>query len=244
MPQIIPLPIRSFAVVKHNKNRLAERAVESLTDPADRRWVQQIRQLRVEEPTDAKIIASLMIEHGVNVGHSNLWEAQFDGRNLYKAFRNKKFILEVSESHKDERGNLHNDSGPALVSGGIEFYFLHGLYIDEIDIPWIKTPAEELDPQLILQIRNVDLRREMIRKKGIEQVLDGLFHRVLDTEGNYTLVQVLLGDRVDSACNYLKMLNPSIGVWHMEGVPNNLRTVRDALLWRNNGWFVHAEDIT
>jgi hypothetical protein len=67
---------------------------------------------------------------------------------------------------------------------------------------------------------------------------------VLDTQGNYSLLAVMLGNDVRSACNFLKMLNPSIGVWHMEGVPNNIRTVRDALLWRNNGWFEHAEAIT
>jgi hypothetical protein len=242
MPQIIQLPIRSFAVVKHSKTR-AESTMNQLLDTADLRWAQQIRGLQVEPP-EAKDIASLMIEYGVSVNWSNLWEAQFDGVNIYKMFRNKKFLLQVEKSTRDERGNLHNDTGPALVSGKDEFYFLHGLQLASDGIKWLTTPPEQLDPQEILAIRNADLRREMIRKKGIEQVLDGLFHRIIDTQGNYSLLQVMLGDNVTSACNYLKMLNPSIGCWHMEGVPNNIRTVKDALLWRNNGWFVHAEDIT
>ena len=242
MPQIIHLPIRSFAVVKRSKTRDFEPTAD--IDAADRRWVDQIRNLQVPDP-EAKDIASLIIEYGVNVSYSNLWESNFDGRNLYKMFRNKKFILQVDKGTRDERGNLHNDNSPAFESGEDKFYFLHGLYIvGEDEIKMFKTPPEKLDPQEILAIRNADLRREMIRKKGIEQVLDGLFHRVIDTFENYSLIQVILGTDTRNACNYLKMLNPSIGVWHMEGVPNNLRTVRDALLWRNNGWFVQAEDIT
>jgi hypothetical protein len=31
---------------------------------------------------------------------------------------------------------------------------------------------------------------------------------------------------------YLKMLNPSIGVWHLEGVDNACRTVQHAINWR------------
>ncbi len=32
---------------------------------------------------------------------------------------------------------------------------------------------------------------------------------------------------------YLKMLNPSIGVWHVEGVAPAVRTVQEALNFRN-----------
>jgi len=32
---------------------------------------------------------------------------------------------------------------------------------------------------------------------------------------------------------YLKMLNPSIGVWHMECVDKTCKTVKDAIRWRN-----------
>ncbi len=32
---------------------------------------------------------------------------------------------------------------------------------------------------------------------------------------------------------YLKMLNPSIGVWHMECVDRSCKTVKDAIKWRN-----------
>jgi hypothetical protein len=243
MPHIIKLPIRSFSVIKHTRTR-GDRAMEDLNSRNDLRWVNQIRSLNVGEPKTPAEMATLMIEYGANLSFSNMWEAMFDGENLFKQHRNKKFILQVDLALQDNIGNLHSDSGAAFISGEEEFFFLHGLNLGSENAKWVTTPAEKLDPQEILAIPNVDLRREMIRKKGIEQLLDGLFSRILDTQGNYTLYSVLLGRDTASACNFLKMLNPSIGVWHMEGVPNNIRTVRDALLWRNNGWFEHAEDIT
>lgn len=244
MAQIIPLQIRAFAKVKHARSRGSDATMDSLLDSVDLRWINQIRSLRIEEPTDPKVIAELIIELGANLSYSNIWECFYDGTHLCKLYRNKKVVCQFDLVKQDNLGNLHCDDGAAVVSGEDKFYFLHGLELRGQDTKWLTYPAEQLDPQEILAIRNVDLRREMIRKKGTEQLLDGLFHRVLDTQGNYSLLAVMLGNDTHSACNFLKMLNPSIGVWHMEGVPNNIRTVRDALLWRNNGWFEHAEKIT
>ncbi len=243
MPHIIKLPLRLFAVIKHTQGR-GDQVLENFSSETELRWVNQIRSLRVPKPTDPKDLATLMIEYGATLGYSNIWEAKFDGENLFKQFRNKKFVLQIDDLHRDNLGNLHHDSKPAFVSGEDKFYYLHGLELNGVDIGFLTTPPEQLNPQEILAIRNVDLRREMIRKKGIEQLLDGLYHRVVDVQGDYSLLSVMLGTDQSSACNFLKMLNPSIGVWHMEGVPNNIRTVRDALLWRNNGWFEHAEAIT
>lgn len=220
------------------------RALDSMNAPQELRWVNQLRDLRVSIPADPKTMAKLMIEYGATLSHANMWETGFDGDCLFKIDRKKKFVCQLDEVHKDNMGNLHHDSEPAVVSGEDKFYFLHGMYLDNSLKHWLIRTAEELDAQEVLAIPNVDLRREMIRKKGIEQLLDSLFSRTLDTQGDYSLHAVMLGRDINSACNFLKMLNPSIGVWHMEGVPNNIRTVREALLWRNNGWFEHAEKIT
>ena len=142
----------------------------------------------------------------------------------------------------DERGNLHNNNDAAFVSGKHKFYYLHGVPFD--DPAWITTPVEQIDSGRILEIMNVDQRAQMMRRKGVEQFLGELFHRVLDKRGNYELLQIVLGQSVREFGTYLKMLNPSIGIWHMEGVPNEIRTVDDALKWRNNNWFVDADKIT
>jgi hypothetical protein len=43
---------------------------------------------------------------------------------------------------------------------------------------------------------------------------------------------------------YLKMRNPSIGVYHMEAVKKSCRTVHEALVFRNGGEFEHIAPLT
>lgn len=239
----ILLNLRPFSLVKVPRRQEPHWLVSN----SEPRWATQLRNMQLRSTQDKKQLAAtaayLSVEHGAEFDCSpNMWNAHFlEPTYLCKKQKHRMFRLDC-EFQLDHRGNLHNDTNFALKSGDEQFYFLHGLQID--DPKWILTPAEELKPSDILAIPNADLRREMIRKKGIEQMLDGMFHRRLDQQGNYTLYQVLLGDDISSACNFLKMLNPSIGVWHMEGVPNEIRTVSDALRWRNQNWFEHAEDIT
>jgi len=53
----------------------------------------------------------------------------------------------------------------------------------------------------------------------------------LDTQGDYELLSVNVG--LPELAMGLKMKNPSIGVYHIEFVPPNIRTVTEALNWRN-----------
>ena len=57
--------------------------------------------------------------------------------------------------------------------------------------------------------------------------------RILDQRDDYELVRIRLTDEILG--NYLKMKNPSIGTFHMEGVPPEIETVTEALSWRNHG---------
>jgi hypothetical protein len=82
-----------------------------------------------------------------------------------------------------------------------------------------------------LKERNVQVRREIVRKIGIERVCEALEAECLDRQGNYEL---LLLDLQDGRTRpFLKMKNPSIGVYHIEGVAPECRTVAEALAWRN-----------
>ena len=65
----------------------------------------------------------------------------------------------------------------------------------------------------------------------VELVLTKLGGKSLDKSGDYELVLLNLGDNRERP--YLKMKNPSIGVWHLEGVPPGTKTVKAALEWRN-----------
>jgi len=202
-----------------------------------------MRLFDVDDKDVARLSAQLVVEHNVHPGRPSLWESGYEPEhgNVCKVQGKKTFCLQHNR-WVDERGNLHNDKAPALISGQRERYYLHGVPVE--DPKFITTPIEQIDAGRILGITNVDLRREMMRRKGIEQFLTELFHRVIDKRGNYELLQIVLGENIRQFGTYLKMLNPSIGVWHMEGVPNDIRTVDEALLWRNNGWFVDADKIT
>lgn len=131
---------------------------------------------------------------------------------------------------KLKEGQLHSEHGPAVRwPGGQEEYFvLNGVHVPrEI----VETPASELNPALILRERNAEVRREIVRKIGIERVCEGLQARCIDSQGDYELLLLNLQD--GRSRPYLKMKNPSIGVYHIEGVFPGCETVAQALAWRN-----------
>ena len=124
---------------------------------------------------------------------------------------------------------LHREDGPAVHwPDGERYYFLNGVRVTrEI----VETPATVLDPRLILHEENAEVRREIVRKVGIERVCAGLGARTVSREGDYELLLLDLQD--GRRRPFLKMLNPSIGVYHVEGVHPDCKTVRQALAWRN-----------
>jgi len=142
---------------------------------------------------------------------------------------------------RNSEGRLHKDEAPAVeYSDGWKLYFLNGIAMSPKQV---LTPAEKLNPKEVLKETNVDKRRELIRKIGIERMLVSLSHKVLEKLGNYELLSVNLSDVVPNA-KYLKMLNPSVGVWHLEGVAPECSTIEAALKWRNSNWFTNAEKLT
>ena len=130
---------------------------------------------------------------------------------------------------KNEAGSrLHRDGGPSATwRDGWALWHLHGVRVEK----WLaETRAEEIDPTKIASISNADVRREFVRKVGIDRICYKLGATVVHAEGNYQLLRLLIAER---PWTYLKMLNPSIGTWHVEGVPNEMRTVQEALNFRN-----------
>ena len=128
---------------------------------------------------------------------------------------------------KGER--LHRDGGSAvLYPDGFAIWALNGVRISrEI----AETPAKDLSPHLILKESNVEIRRELVRKIGIERVCIELDAQCIDKEEDYELLMLDLQD--GRRRPYLKMLNPSIGTWHIEGVHPDCQTVSQAISWRN-----------
>jgi hypothetical protein len=127
------------------------------------------------------------------------------------------------------RGQLHCDHGPVIrFRDGFSLWYLH-----DVPVPWwlVELPEGEIDPRWLVTISNADVRREFIRKIGIDRVCYSLKAQCVDQYGNYELLLLDLGDRRRRP--YLKMLNPSIGTWHVEGVAPSCTTVLEALAWRN-----------
>lgn len=139
-----------------------------------------------------------------------------------------------SISMKDKR--LHNETGPAIrYSDGFEVYSLNGVRMKK---EYVLTPASELSVQTIMKEQNVDIRRELLRKVGLEnfikqtgaKLVDELTVKYNNKSINYKLLDIDLGDSVTA--RVLKMDNPSIDAVHVEGVEETCNTVQEALAWR------------
>ena len=145
-----------------------------------------------------------------------------------------------SQIHKNANG-LHNENGSAVSYGGEnEIYALNGVIMTK---DYVMTSAHEISSETILKESNAEVRRELIRKVGIEKMLTSLPHKLLEKRGNYELYSLNLSDEVKDA-RYLKMTNPSIGVFHLEGVAPEILTIDAALNWRNQNMFTDAEVLT
>jgi len=130
---------------------------------------------------------------------------------------------------RNNRGALHSENSMAIEwIDGWGLWMLNGIRMRKEDV---MTTAEKLDPKEVMRRENVDERRELIRKIGIERMLSVLKSKVLDTKGDYSLLSVELSETVKQA-HFLKMKNPSIGIWHLEGVARECETVQEAISWR------------
>jgi len=124
---------------------------------------------------------------------------------------------------------LHNEKGAAIkYADGFEVYSLNGIRVPA----WVvNTPADDIDPKKILKEKNVEIRRELVRKVGADKVVAKLGAKVLEKRDNYELLSVDLG--LDEPGIYLRMVNPSVNLTHVEGVPPDCTTINKALAWRN-----------
>ncbi len=133
-------------------------------------------------------------------------------------------VLNINQS-----GRLHADQMPAMqYSDGYSLFYLNGIKMPK---EIVLSEAYQLDAHLILKEKNVEIRRELLRKIGIERICADLNAKVKDKWRDYELLELDLGD--GRYRPYLKMINPSIGVNHIEGVHPDCTTVKKALAWRN-----------
>jgi len=126
---------------------------------------------------------------------------------------------------------LHNEKGPAIkFKDGWSFWFLNGVSVPQ----WIvETLPEDITPEKVLEIKNVEVRREAIRKMGIDRLINK--GKVIDKAPGYELIDLgnLFVGRDNFYAPYLAMRNPSTNIWHVEGIHEDCRTIDSALQWRN-----------
>ena len=173
------------------------------------------KELDIDEPSGT-------IKHQIEIAKHAGWWAPFE-----------KVVLVCDrpcDCHiKDER--LHRDGGPALAYKDklVTLWSLNGVNVPK---EIAETPAMELNPGLFMTIDNAEVRREFVRKVGIERIVSKLPHEKLDAWREYELlgIKVKEADGEETVRKYLKMENPSLpGVFHIEGVSPHVETVADAL---------------
>ncbi len=142
---------------------------------------------------------------------------------------------------------LHREDGPVIeYADGWKVWHLNGVSVSE---EIVMTPASELDANLLLEETNAEVRREIVRKIGIERVLRDLNAEVIDRKTSRELgigsempsppdltYELLLLDLRDGRKRpYLKMQNASHPeLIHVEGVGPECNTVEQALNFRES----------
>jgi hypothetical protein len=138
-------------------------------------------------------------------------------------------ISEKPEVYHRKGNVLHCDNGPAIrFADGFSVWILNGVRMKK---DYVETPWDKLDVKVIMKETNAEVRRELVRKVGIERIVSELGATTLDSKDDYELLELDIGD--NNRRPYLKMKNPSIGTYHIEGVPPGTKTVAEALIFRN-----------
>lgn len=132
---------------------------------------------------------------------------------------------------------LHQDLAKAIeFSDGSGKYFLNGVEMPE---KYVMTPDSQCDPQWVIAEANLEVRRELLRKVGLERCLNFFPHKILEQDEEYKLYSLDLSEELKE-CKYLYMRNPSlfaagVEVWTLEGVHNDCKTIQDAMNFRRWG---------
>lgn len=133
-------------------------------------------------------------------------------------------------------GRLHCETGPAVrYRDDFSVWALNGVRVPPAVV---MTRGEDMDAGFLRAYLcnskiNAEVRREVVRKVGAALIFERLGGKVIEKspDGVYELVSLDTGD--GRMRPYLKMKNPSIGIYHVEGVHPNCDTIEKALAWRN-----------
>lgn len=164
-----------------------------------------------------------------------------ESKNLHWWFPYKKHVLLSERPIRltvNERGQLHNEKVKAIeYSDGWGLYYLNGVNVPE---KLVTTDAEDLSLDFFTKEKNADVKAEFVRKFGVERMLH--LGKMVDTyknydedehpywhESQYELWDMkVLFEGLDYQ-PYVKMLNQTTGIWHVEAVSPESRTLKAAI---------------
>ena len=148
---------------------------------------------------------------------------------LFYPLENICIISDRPKAIRLTNGLLHTDGQMAVeYTDGWGTYCLNGVRMEKDQV---MIPPEALTIETILSTKNIDQRRELIKKAGISKVKSA--GKLLEKVGEYELLdlQEALGDT--SPNPFLWMKNPSLeDTFHLECVGRECTTVQQALNWR------------
>lgn len=146
-------------------------------------------------------------------------------------------VVVVSDTVRDAKlgdGRLHCETGPAVhYADNFDVWALHGVRVPKIVVT---TKPEEVDKDWLqkhfLAQQNVEIRKEVLIKVGLDRLMGLLGGKILDKDGTYELITIDIGGGIEHP--FLRMINPSTDTTHVESVDRSCRTVQEALLFRSN----------
>jgi hypothetical protein len=160
------------------------------------------------------------------------WENIAVSSNWWYPYESVVFVCDRPVVKKNERGLLHCDNGPAILyPDTYAQYYLNGRVVPD----WLACKdKKDITVESVLEIENAEVRAQGIRKIGIDQVIDKA-EIIESSENGYVLLDMAKILGLNSKAPYLKMVNPSNGEIHVEGVHPDCKTVRQSLNWRATG---------
>jgi hypothetical protein len=139
-----------------------------------------------------------------------------------------------SEINFNERGQLHSEEKAAVLwNDGFGLHFCNAEPVPEKSF----TLSSSDHHNFLLPFREKisKIRQELLWKLRVDVFQNGVKARTIDKWhdkwGAYELIAVDI-PQMNTELNYLKMLNPSTGKWHIESVPA-VRSCKEALAWRD-----------
>jgi hypothetical protein len=124
---------------------------------------------------------------------------------------------------------LRGNNGTPLdgVKDGHKMYFIRGIQVPK------KVIEGTYDAAYILSYPNVTIRSEMMKKYGIERILQEMKGNTVDKNEEYELLQFPMpgGAADNKVMNVLKMKCPSTQVWYALRVPPECQNISEAINW-------------